>query len=84
MLTDHDKPAIRAVLWEGVRTLSDSKPSPVRKVSDGSGKGGSGKGGRGSRRSTLGDVGHALTAAYEDTLKEDIPDDLLSLLGKLD
>ena len=73
VLTDHDKPAIRAVLWEGVRTLSDSKPSPVRKVSGDSGKGGSGKAGRGGRRSSLGDVGHALSAAYQDTLREDIP-----------
>ncbi len=49
----------------------------------GSGKGGSGKGSRG-RRSSGGDVGNALRAAYHDTLNEDIPPDLLALLGKLD
>ncbi len=31
-----------------------------------------------------GDVGNALQAAYNDTLKEQIPPDLLALLGKLD
>jgi hypothetical protein len=77
-----DKPAIRAVLWEGGPTLSDSDAKPSsRKVQGGSGKGGSGKGGR---RSTLGDVGQALSAAYKDTLKEEIPADILDLLGKLD
>lgn len=79
-----DKPAIRAVLWEGVPTLSDSDANPSStSVQGDSGKGGSGRGGRG-KRSTLGDVGQALSAAYRDTLKEDIPPDILDLLGKLD
>jgi len=39
---------------------------------------------RARRRSSGGDVGNALKAAYNDTLKEDIPPDLLALLGKLD
>jgi hypothetical protein len=78
-----DKPAIRVVLWEGVPTLSDSDAKPSSRKSDGSGKAGSGKGSRG-RRSSLGDVGQALSAAYKDTLKEDIPNDILDLLGKLD
>ena len=77
-----DKPAVRAVLWEGVPTLSDSDAKPSRKVQGGSSKGGSGKGG--GRRSSLGDVGQALSAAYRDTLKEDIPPDIIALLGKLD
>lgn len=86
VLTNHDRPAIRAVLWEGVPTLSDSndKPSPTRKAPGGSAKRGSGKGASTSRRSSLGDVGHALGAAYRDTLKEEIPADILALLGKLD
>lgn len=29
-------------------------------------------------------VGRALRTVYDDTLREDIPDDFLSLLGKLD
>jgi hypothetical protein len=85
VLTSDNRPAIRAVLWEGVPTLSDSDARPSsRKSQHSSGKGGSGKGSRGSRRSSLGDVGQALSAAYRDTLKEDIPPDLLALLGKLD
>jgi len=88
VLTSDNRPAIRAVLWEGVGTLSDSnaKSSPVRKAGGGSGTGGSGKGGGrgGSRRSSLGDIGNALSAAYKDTLKEEVPPDLLALLGKLD
>ena len=73
------------MLWEGVPILSDTdaKPSSARKVAGGSGKG-AGKGGRGGKRSTLGDVGHALSAAYKDTLQEEIPADILALLGKLD
>ncbi len=81
MLTGDNRPAIRAVLWEGVRTLSDSssKPSPANKVARAPGKGGSRKGG-----GRLGDIGSALSAAYKDTLKEEVPPDILALLGKLD
>jgi hypothetical protein len=83
VLMRDDRPAIRAVLWEGLPVLSDTqaKPSSARKVAGG--KGGTGKGGR-SRRSSLGDVGNALSAAYKDTLQEEIPADILALLGKLD
>ena len=79
-----DRPAIRAVLWEGVLTLSDSDAKPSHENNQsGSGKSGAGKGGRG-RRSSGSDVGNALRAAYHDTLKEEVPADLLALLGKLD
>lgn len=76
VLTGDNRPAIRAVLWEGVPTLSDSDAKPPR----------SGKGiGGGPRRNPKdGDVGNALKAAYDDTLREQIPPDLLDLLGKLD
>ncbi|WP_310467038.1 NepR family anti-sigma factor [Sphingomonas sp.] len=30
-----------------------------------------------------GDVGRALRSVYDDTLRESVPDDFLSLLGKL-
>ena len=79
MLTSDNRPAIRAVLWEGVPTLSDSDAKPSK--TDG------GKNhGVGSRRSSRrgGDVGNALKAAYNDALKEEIPPDLIALLGKLD
>jgi hypothetical protein len=85
VLTNDNRPAIRAVLWEGVPILSDpdAKSSPAGKVAGGSGKASSGKAGR-SRRSSLGDIGGALSDAYKDTLKEQIPPDILALLGKLD
>ena len=68
-----EKPAVRAVLWEGVPILSDSDAKPPAKSQD-----------RLRKRSSGNDVGNALRAAYHDTLKEEIPPDLLSLLGKLD
>ena len=80
MLTDYEKPAIRAVLWEGVPTLSDSDTKPPAGKSERR-KGASGGGRRGPRG---GEVGNALRAAYNDTLQEQIPPDLLALLGKLD
>ena len=85
MLKISDKPAVRAVLWEGVPILSDSdaKP-PARNNRGGSGKGGSGNGRRNRKPLPLGDVGRLLSNTYGDTLKEEIPPDLLALLGKLD
>ena len=74
VLTRDDRPAIRAVLWEGLPTLSDSVAKPPAKSADR----------RARKRSSGGDVGNALRAAYNDTLKEDVPPDLLALLGKLD
>jgi hypothetical protein len=80
VLIKDDRPAIRAVLWEGVPTLSDSDAKPPIRASERR-KGASG-GGRRSPKS--GDVGNALRAAYNDALQEEIPPDLLALLGKLD
>ena len=79
MLTSNNRPAIRAVLWEGVPILSgsDAKPPKTQERR----KGGGGGGRRGARGSEVGD---ALRAAYNTTLGEDIPPDLLALLGKLD
>ena len=69
------------MLWEGVPTLSDSDAKSSSKNNQGgSGKGGSGRG----KRASGGDVGNALRAAYRETLQEQIPPDLLDLLGKLD
>jgi len=74
VLTTEDRPAIRAVLWEGLPTLSESVAKPPAKNQER----------RTRKRSSGGDVGNALRAAYNDALKEDIPPDLLALLGKLD
>lgn len=60
--------------WEGVSILSDSDAKPPAKSQDKKPR----------RRASGGDVGNALKAAYNDTLKEQIPADLLALLGKLD
>ena len=54
--------------------MSDSDTKPPAKTSDR----------RIRKRSSGGDVGNALRAAYDDALKEEIPTDLLDLLGKLD
>jgi hypothetical protein len=39
---------------------------------------------RGAPRKNQGDVGRVLRSVYDNTLHEDIPDDFLDLLGKLD
>lgn len=53
--------------------------------SGGSGrKGGSGKTADHSRKATkASDIGRALRCAYDDTLREPVPDDFLNLIGKL-
>ncbi len=38
----------------------------------------------GAPRKNQGDVGRVLRSVYDTTLNEDIPDDFLDLLGKLD
>lgn len=35
------------------------------------------------RRQKAGDIGRALRTIYDDTLRENVPDDFLNLLGKL-
>ncbi|MEO6432559.1 MAG: NepR family anti-sigma factor [Sphingomicrobium sp.] len=41
-------------------------------------RGGGGRGGSGS------DIGRALRSAYDDTVRESVPDEFMDLLGKLD
>jgi hypothetical protein len=36
-----------------------------------------------NRGQRTGDVGRALRSVYDETLREDVPDDFLNLLGKL-
>jgi hypothetical protein len=38
---------------------------------------------RGARKQRSGDLGRALRSVYDDTLREQVPDDFLNLLGKL-
>lgn len=42
-------------------------------------KSGEGKG----RKQRINDIGRALRTVYDDTLRESVPDDIASLLGKL-
>lgn len=59
-----------------------SRRSKKSKPSERSGAGGRG-GARGGQKSRSGDIGRALRSAYDDTLREAVPDDFLSLIGKL-
>jgi len=36
-----------------------------------------------NRGQRTGDIGRALRSVYDETLREDVPDDFLNLLGKL-
>ena len=38
---------------------------------------------RSGRKQRSGDLGRALRSVYDDTLRETVPDDFVSLLGKL-
>lgn len=60
----------------------DSRHSKKSKSPDRGGKAGGGGTGGGKGRS--GDIGRALRSAYDDTLREAVPDDFLDLIGKLD
>lgn len=44
---------------------------------------GESRGGSRNRGQRTGDVGRALRSIYDETLREDVPDDFLNLLGKL-
>ena len=50
-----------------------------KKKSGGESRRGSG----GTRGGRTADVGRALRSVYDETLREDVPDDFLNLLGKL-
>jgi hypothetical protein len=39
--------------------------------------------GRNAPKQASGDLGRALRSVYDDTLRESVPDDFLSLIGKL-
>lgn len=78
--------------FEGDERLSEPRPKstsgkagesgPAGKAARGAPKDGSRR--AGAPRKTQGDVGRVLRSVYDTTLNEDIPDDFLDLLGKLD
>lgn len=59
---------------EGLSAINDSRPQDDKS-----------KGAKGTKRrgQAADDVGKALRSAYDETLREDVPDDFLNLLGKL-
>ena len=72
--------------FEGDERLSDAKPKPSPGKSRVAKPGGSNGDERrpGAPRKNQGDVGRVLRSVYDTTLNENIPDDFLDLLGKLD
>jgi hypothetical protein len=75
---DEELSAKKGSETEGAGHPRHSKKS---KSSDRTGApGGRGGGSRGGRAS---DIGRALRSAYDDTLREPVPDDLAKLIGKL-
>ncbi len=75
---------------EGDEELSAKKPSETegarhsrrsKKISHSNAPAGSTQRGAGKHRS--GDLGRALRSAYDDTLREAVPDDFMDLIGKL-
>jgi hypothetical protein len=57
----------------------NSPETKKKKKSGGESRGGGG----GTRGGRTADVGRALRSVYDETLREDVPDDFLNLLGKL-
>lgn len=76
---DEELSARKGSETEGTGHSGRSKKSKAPDSSSGGGRGGPG-GGRGGRAT---DIGRALRSAYDDTLREAVPDDFLNLIGKL-
>ena len=62
----------------------DERLSGTSKANGRRGQGGSGQPDRKSRRDRAGTVGRALRTVYDETLREEVPEDFLDLLRKLD
>jgi hypothetical protein len=58
---------------------ADKKGAPSKESDDGA----SAKTGKRRDRKAPTDVGRALRSVYDDTLRENVPDDFMDLLGKL-
>lgn len=58
--------------------MGESSSPAARKT-----KSGSAAAPRKKRTQRTGDIGRALRSVYDETLREDVPDDFLNLLGKL-
>lgn len=60
--------------------MGERKSGDAKRDKSGDGKRAEKRGGRAGRAN---DVGRALRSVYDETLREDVPDDFLDLLGKL-
>ena len=68
---------------EGDEELSDHRDMDSSDTSRGKSKTRRGRKPEGGARARAGDVGKALRSVYDTTLREEVPADFLSLLGKL-
>jgi hypothetical protein len=73
-------------MWwpEGDERLSGTEKAEVRRADGSSDSSGSAAEGRKKRGAAPADLGRALRTVYDETLREEVPDDFLSLLGKLE
>lgn len=69
---------------EGDERLSAAKSGDLDRSDDGVPKKGKTDSKGKVRRKASGDLGRALKSVYDSTLAEDVPNDFLDLLGKLD
>lgn len=69
---------------EGDERLSAAKSDDLDRSDDGVPKKGKADAKGKVRRKSSGDLGRALKSVYDSTLAEDVPNDFLDLLGKLD
>jgi hypothetical protein len=76
---DEELSARKGSETEGAGHSRRSKKSKPSERSGGTGRGGA----RGGQKSRSGDIGRALRSAYDDTLREAVPEDFLNLIGKL-
>ena len=65
------------------RGVNDLTLPPEKKTRHGSGSGSGGGERRVSKRAPSGEIGSALRSVYDGALNEDIPPEMLDLLGKL-
>lgn len=77
---DYERARIRA---RGDWELSAKKRSDMEGAGDSRRSKKSPTSERGGKKQRPGDLGRALRSVYDDTLREAVPDDFISLLGKL-
>jgi hypothetical protein len=64
-------------------SFADEKDGDRRRKADGNADGGSAAARKQKKKPAVPEVGNALRSAYQRTLDEDIPPEMMDLLGKL-